>query len=40
MTQQPLDHIPLFVVVIACAGITLAFYRLPDRHVAGAPRHG
>jgi hypothetical protein len=26
MTQQPLDHIPLSVVVVLCVGITLVFY--------------
>lgn len=28
MSQQPLDHIPLVLVVILCIGITLVFYEV------------
>ena len=31
MSQQPLDHIPLLGVFIACIGITLLFYELGYR---------
>jgi hypothetical protein len=31
MSQQPLDHIPLLVVVISCVGITLVFYEVGYR---------
>ena len=31
MSQQPLDHIPLGILVIACVGLTLLFYELGYR---------
>jgi hypothetical protein len=31
MSQQPLDHLPLLLVVLLCIGITLAFYEIGYR---------
>ena len=31
MSQQPLDHLPLLVVVLLCIGVTLAFYEVGYR---------